>query len=288
MIVVTGASGQLGRQIVEDLLLYRPASQVAVSVRDPDKCEDLAKLGVRVRHGDFADVNSLAQSFEGATQMLMVSSNARATGGDTLAQHKNAIDGAKAIGVERIVYTSQIAANASSAFPPAHDHAATEDFLANSGLKWTALRNGFYAASGASMLGPWGQTGKIEAPPDGKVSWTAHSDLAAAAAIILTQDERFEGPTPPLVGPEALDFADLAMIVSDIAGASVDRQTLTDDQLTANIRARGAPEQVARLALGYFIASRAGEFSSPDDTLGQILGRPLITMRDVLVQKGKN
>jgi NAD(P)H dehydrogenase (quinone) len=288
MIIVTGATGQLGRQIVENLLKHVPASKVGVSVRDPEKVADLKALGVRVRQGNFDDADSLKQAFESATQVLIVSSNARASGGDPLAQHRTAIDAAKAAGATRIVYTSHMAASASSAFPPMLDHAATENMLAKSGLKWTALRHGFYAASGVAMLGDGLKTGMIEAPTDGKVSWTAHADLAEAAAIILAQDGKYNGPTPPLTGAQALDFADLAKIATDVMGKPVQRKTLSDDEMKAKVAARGAPESVARIALGFFIASRNGEFATLDPTLAQILGRPLAKMRDVMAQKSKS
>src|SRR5690606_3806064 len=125
MIIVTGATGQLGRAIVENLVRRVPAEQVGASCRDPEKASALVALGVRVRRGDFEEPASLAHAFEGATQLLLVSSNARARGGDALAQHRRAIEAARRAGVRRIVYTSHMAASASSAFPPMHDHAAT-------------------------------------------------------------------------------------------------------------------------------------------------------------------
>ena len=106
--------------------------------------------------------------------------------------------------------TSQIASSASSAFPPALDHAATEAMLAESGLAWTALRNGFYAESALTFMGPEWKKGRLAALADGKVSWTTHADLARAAAAILAGAMTFEGPTPPLTGSEALSLADLA------------------------------------------------------------------------------
>ena len=288
MIIVTGATGQLGHQIVEQLIKRVPASKVGASVRDLSKAANLKALGLRVRQGSFDNVESLKQTFDGATQILIVSSNARASGGDPLAQHQNAIAAAKAVGAERIVYTSHMAASASSAFPPALDHAATEDMLAKSGMKWTALRHGFYAASGIAMLGDGLKTGVIEAPTDGKVSWTAHADLAEAAAIILAHEGKYDGPTPPLTGSQALDFADLAKIATDLFGKSIQRQTLTDEELKAKVVARGAHESIARLALGFFIASRNGEFATVDPTLEQLLGRPLTSLRDVMAQKAKS
>ena len=177
MIIVTGASGKLGHAIVEQLVARVPVDQVGASVRDPAKAADLTALGVRVRRGDFADPESLRHAFAGATEVLIVSSNARASGGDTLAQHRSAIDAARAVGAGRIVYTSHMGASASSAFPPMHDHAATEEMLRQSGLAWTALRHGFYAASGVALMGDALETGVLEAPADGKVAWTAHAAL---------------------------------------------------------------------------------------------------------------
>ena len=133
MIVVTGATGQLGHAIVQKLIQHLPINQIGASCRDPEKASHLSSQGVRVRRGDFAETDALADAFEGATQILLVSSNARTYGGDPLAQHAAVIDAAKAAGVRRIVYTSQIASSTTSAFPPAHDHAATEKMLAESG-----------------------------------------------------------------------------------------------------------------------------------------------------------
>ena len=285
MIIVTGASGHLGHAIVEKLVNLVPANQIGVSVRDPAKAIDLQALGVRVRHGDFSEPQSLGHAFEGATQVLMVSSNARASGGDPLAQHLAAIVAARAAGARRIVYTSHMAVSEASAFAPMLDHFATEQMLRECGLAWTALRHGFYAASGLALMGDALETGVIEAPEDGKVSWTAHSDLAEAAAIVLADEGRYEGPTPPLTGSEALDLADFAVIASELFGRPVRRETLTDDELRARMTARAAPERAAHIVLGLYIASRRGEFASVDPTLANLLGRPPTTVRDLMVSK---
>ena len=287
MIIVTGATGQLGRLIVEKLLDHVPAAQVGVSVRDPKKAADLEALGVRVRQGDFADVASLHYAFEGATQILIVSSNARATGGDPLAQHRNAIAAAKAVSAKRIVYTSQMAASATSAFPPARDHAASEAMLAHSGLAWTALRHGFYAESGLMMNGEGLKTGVVEAPADGKVSWTTRDDLAEADAIILADEGRFDGPTPALTASRAIDLDEFAAIASDALGKPISRKVLSDEEFKAKMAARGAPEGAAKIALGLFLAARNGEFATVDPTLEKMLGRSPISMRDLIAQKSK-
>jgi NAD(P)H dehydrogenase (quinone) len=285
MIVITGATGQLGRLIVEKLAGRIPVHQIGVSVRDRKKATDLEALGVRVRSGDFSDSASLKYAFEGATQVLIVSSNARASGGDPVAQHRSAIDAARSAGVRRIVYTSHMAVSASSAFPPMHDHHATEEMLRQSGLEWTALRNGFYGASGLAMMGDARTSGSLLAPEDGKVSWTAHADLAEAAAIILASEGKYDGPTPPLVGSEALDFTDIARIASELQALPVQRQVLRDDEMLARMAARGLPEGAQRFALGFFVASRNGEFATADRTLEQMLCRAPLGMRDLLARQ---
>ncbi len=285
MIIVTGATGQLGRMIVENLVARLPATQIGASVRDPEKAAGLEALGVRVRQGDFRDPASLTHAFEGATQVLMVSSNARAYGGDPLAQHRAAIGAAREAGATRIVYTSQMAASPSSAFAPALDHAATEEMLGQSGLAWTALRNGFYASSGLSFLGDSLETGLLETPEDGPVAWTTHADLAEAAATILVDEGRYDGPTPPLTGPQALDFGELTDTASEVLGRPATWRVISDEDFIARMVARGAPVGATNLMLGMYRASRAGEFAGVDLTLEGLLGHPAVTMRDVLAQK---
>lgn len=285
MIVVTGATGQLGRAIVERLLHHTPDAPLGVSARDPKQIADLQARGVRVRHGDFDDADSLRLAFEGATQVLIVSSNARASGGDPLVQHRSAIEAARAVGARRIVYTSHMGASADSAFPPMLDHYVTEEMLRESGLAWTALRHGFYASIGLMLMGDALKTGVVEAPADGKVSWTAHADLAEAAAVILTDVGRYDGPTPPLTGAEALDLADLAAVASAVLGRPVRRRTMTDGELRVRMAARGAPDRAAGIALGLYIASRTGEFAAVDPTLEQLLGRRPTRMKDLIAQQ---
>ncbi len=282
MIVVTGASGQLGRMIVEQLLLLMPAAQIGASVRDPEKAQELAQRGVRVRRGDFTDPDSLLSAFEGATQVLLVSSNASAYGGDPIAQHRTALDAARASGVGRIVYTSHMGASPTSAFPPMRDHAATEEMLRSCGMVWTSLRNGFYASSGIQLMGKAPETGVINAPADGKVSWTTHANLAEAAAYVLTHEGEFDGPTPPLTASEALDLADLAALASDVLGRPVRREVQPDGDAQAGMAARGLPPHVVDIVLGLYRASRVGEFATVDPTLSRLLGHSPMPMRESL------
>lgn len=280
MIIVTGASGQLGQAIVEQLLQRIPASQLGVSVRRPEQVLALHERGVRVRQGDFEDAASLRHAFAGASQVLIVS--AATTGGAAVRQHRAAIEAARAAGAARILYTSHMGENPASAFAPMVDHAATEALLQTSGVAFTSLRNGFYAASALMLMGQAFETGKLVAPEDGPVSWTAHADLAQAAAIALTEEGLVTGLTPPLTGAEALDLADLAAIASELTGRPIQRITVTDDEFRSGLVSHGIAEPRADLLVGLFVASRQREFAAVDSTLQRLLGRPPISMREVL------
>jgi NAD(P)H dehydrogenase (quinone) len=280
MIIITGATGQLGSQIVHQLLERVRTDRVGVSVRDTDRAADLVARGVRVRRGDFTAPDSLADAFEGATQVLVVSANE--TGGAVVAQHAAAIDAARAAGAERILYTSHQAASADSLFAPMPDHAATERYLAETGTPFTALRNGFYASTVPLLLGRALETGELVAPADGPVSWTTHTDLAEAAAIILTDEGRFDGATPPLTAPDALDLKDIAGILTEVTGRAIHRVVADDDEWTAGLIGHGVPAGQANMLLGMFHASRRGEFATTGSTLENLLGRAATPVRSIL------
>ena len=279
MIIITGANGQLGRAVVKHLLELVPAEQIGVSVQNPEKAQDLEQRGVRVRRGDFDDATSLAHAFEGSTQVLIVS--APRLGEQALRQHRTAIDTAKAVGAQRILYTSHMAANPTSRAAFAPDHAATETALRESGMAFTALRNGYYASSAPMLLGNAIETGEVIAPEDGPVAWTAHADLARVAAITLTKGG-LDGITPALTGSEALDLAGVAEIVSEVTGRPIRRVVVSDEEFRSRLVAQGSPESMANMYLGYFAASRQGEFANVDPTLARLIGRPPIALRDVV------
>jgi NAD(P)H dehydrogenase (quinone) len=280
VIIVTGATGQLGRQIVERLLTRVPAERIGVSVRDPRKAQSLADQGVRVRQGDFTDPAGLAHAFEGASQVLIVSADKM---GDELRRwHRTAIDAAVAAGTGRILYTSQMGANASSHFEACRDHAATERMLQETGVPYTSLRNGFYATSALHFLGHGLESGQVVLPADGPVAWTAHADLAEATAAILADEGRFDGPTPPLTGPQALTFAELAKIATVTTGRTITRTTASDDEFRAQLTGDGVPEQAADQLAGIFLAARAGEFTAVDPTLADLIGHEPLSFEAVL------
>ncbi|MFD8419904.1 NAD(P)H-binding protein [Streptomyces sp. NPDC059466] len=279
MIIVTGAGGELGRAVVGELLERVPAGRIGVSVRDPERARGLRDRGVRVRRGDFADPASLAHAFEGAAKVLVVSTDA--TGEAAVRHHRTAVEAAVAAGAEHVLYTSHMGANPSSPFPPMPDHAATEAVLRDCGVAFTALRNGFYATSAVMLLGAAARTGELVAPEDGPVAWTAHADLAAAAALALT-GEGLDGVTPALTGSEALDLAGVAELASRLTGRPVRRVVVSDADYRGGLIAHGLPEPTADLLVGLFAASRQGGFAPADPTLGHLLGRPTIPLAEVL------
>ncbi|GAA4487477.1 NAD(P)H-binding protein [Actinoallomurus oryzae] len=288
MIIVTGASGQLGGATVERLLERLPAEQVGVSVRDPEKVPEFAARGVRVRRGDFEDPASLVHAFEGASRVLIVST--ATTGEVAVRHHRTAIDAAKEAGAGRILYTSHMGSNPASPFAPMVDHAATEVALRDSGVPFTSLRNGFYAASGAMLLDNALRTGELAVPEDGPVSWTAHADLAEAAALALTgggepdgsTGGELDGLTPALTGSEVIDMAGMAEIASELTGRTIRRTVVADEAYRAGLVAHGVPEPAADLLLGIFVASRQGEFAEVDPALARLLGRPPVPFREFL------
>ena len=280
MIVVTGATGEFGRLVVKNLMKSLPGAQIAVSVRDPEKAEDLRQHGIRVCKGDFAEPASLLEAFEGAEQVLIVSVNKM--GEEAVRQHENAIGAAKSSGVKRILYTSHQGANSSSAFAPCRDHAATEALLESSGVPFVSLRNGFYAESALFQLGGMREIGKIALPEDGPVSWTARADLAEAAASAITRPGLFEGISPPLTSSQVVDFADIAKIATNILGRTVIREAISDEEYRTRLTSHGVPELLADGLGGLYRASRARAFAVLDPTLERLLGRSPTAINEVM------
>jgi NAD(P)H dehydrogenase (quinone) len=280
MLIVTGATGHLGTLIVNRLLERVPAGRIGVSVRDVSKAADLAERGVRVRAGDFTEPGSLKHAFEGAERVLVVSAAIR--GGGALTANSAAVDAAREAGAQRIVYTSHQAASPTSLFPPQKVHAATEEHLKQQGVPYTALRNGFYASTLGYYLGAALETGTLAVPQDGPVSWTAHEDLAEAAAVALTEGGALEGITPPLTAPHTLDFADVADILSRITGRTITRVVMDDDEWISAAVAGGMPGPAAEFSLTMFAASRNGEFNTTGPTLEATIRHPAKTVHEVL------
>lgn len=280
MIIVTGATGKLGRDIVERLLTRVPPAGIGVSVRDAAQAQDLADRGVRVREASFTDPASLAHAFADATQVLIVSVDQ--LGDEAVGLHRAAIDAAATAGARRILYTSHAGASHRSHFQACRDHAATEDALAASGVAYTALRNGFYAATVGQFIGRSVDSGQIALPADGAVSWTDYTDLAEAAAAILAEEGLFDGPTPPLTGTRASTYDDVAALATELTDRPFTRTIVPDEQFRQQLAEHEVPAAAIDLMLSIFAASRAGEFSTVDPTLAKLIGREPLDLTTVL------
>jgi uncharacterized protein YbjT (DUF2867 family) len=148
-------------------------------------------------------------------------------------------------------------------------------------VAFTSLRNGFYATTALQLLGDALETGELAAPEDGPVAWTAHPDLAEAAALALA-GESLDGVTPALTASEATDLDGVAAIASELTGRPIRRVVVPDAEYRAGLVARGVPEPAAGMLLGLFAASRHGEFARVDPALSRLIGRPPMTLRDVM------
>src|ERR1700759_112088 len=270
MIVITGATGVLNGATVEYLLQRVPADQIGVSVRDVAKAQRFADRGVRVRRGSYEDPAALLNSFEGADQVLLVSSNDPHA--DQVPLHRTGIETAVKAGARRILYTSHQHAAPSSPFAPAEIHATAEADLTDSGVAWTSLRNGFYAHSLDWLLGPWRETGEIATPAAGPVSWTERAEEAEAAAVILVGDRPVDGPVT-LTASAAPTFTDIAGIASELTGRDIARVVTGDEEWVAAQVASGHPEQMTRFLLGFYVAAREGRFAGTGPLLAELLGR---------------
>ncbi|RUT33628.1 SDR family oxidoreductase [Paenibacillus zeisoli] len=279
MIIVTGANGKLGRAVVEQLLERVPAGEIGVSVRDVVKAQNLQNLGVRVRQGNFEDSEGLLHAFEGASQVLIVSSGTLGEAG--IRHHRTAIDTAKKAGAGQILYTSHMGVSPVSYFPPMIHHAATEQLLANSGAAFTSLRNGFYAASAFPLFSEAIQTGELIAPEDGPIAWTTHADLAKATAAILIE-HKFEGSTPNLTAAEAIRMDDIASMASELIGRPIRRVVVSDDEYRDRLISKGTPKAAVNMLLGIFRASRNGDFAQASGTLADLIGHAPTSFREVL------
>lgn len=279
MYVITGATGALNGATVDHLLKLVPASEIVVVARDVTKAQRFADLGIEVRHGDYAEPDSLAAAFAGADQVLLVSSSDPRA--DAVALHSAAIDAAVAAGAGRILYTSHQGAGPQSPFHPAVDHFRTEQLLADSGTPWTSLRNGFYAHSLEWLMGDWRETGAIAVPADGPVSWTSRDDSAEAAALILASNGAHEGLVT-LTASDAPTYEEAAAIASAVTGRPISYELLDESDWIARQVAGGAQEFMARFSLTMYQAAAAGDFAGTDPLLAELLGREPQTVRHLL------
>ena len=276
MILVSGASGKLGRMVVEQLVKLGAASRVRALSRNP---ANLAGLGVETRRGDFDDPGSLASAFEGGDVLLLISTDNIVEPGARIRQHSAAINAARAAGVKHVVYTSAPSPVPENPVPITRDHAETERLLRESGLAWTALRNNLYTdfLIDAGAINPGGLVGNTGA---GRVPYVTRDDCAAAAVAVLLDPAPHAGKAYEITGPAALSRDDVAAILTEVAGRPVPKIDLDDATFRAGVIAAGIPDFLADVVVTYGIAVRDGWLDNPSTTVADLTGRPATSARE--------
>jgi NAD(P)H dehydrogenase (quinone) len=270
-IAVTGATGHLGRLVIDRLKNKVPAADISALARTPRKAED---LGVEVREADYTKPETLGAALKGVDTLLLISSSELV---DRVGQHHNIIEAAKKDGVKRIVYTSMLRAN-DSPISLAADHWVTEQELMASGIPFTILRNGWYtenstgsipgALAGGALLGSAGQ---------GRISSAAREDYAdAAVAAVL--DESLNGKTLELAGDQAWTLAGLAAEISRQSGREIPYNDLPEADYAATLTAFGLPDDVARAVASGDVGASRGALYEDNHQLSALIGRPTTPM----------
>ena len=273
MIVVTGASGHLGRLVVESLLKKVPAREVAAVVRDPDKAKDLAARGVEVRRGDYARPETLGAAVAGADKLLLVSSNEV---GQRATQHAAVVQAAKAAGVKLLAYTSILRAD-TSRLALAAEHKATEEAIRASGLPHVFLRNGWYLENYTESLAPVLQHGaKVGSAQGGRVAAAARVDYAEAAAAVLTG--KAERAVYELAGDQPFTMAELAAEVARQAGKPIAYVDLPPDQYRAALVGAGLPSAFADILVDADVQAAKGDLDDATGDLRRLIGRPTTSL----------
>jgi NAD(P)H dehydrogenase (quinone) len=278
MIIVTGATGQLGRLVIAGLLKTTPAAQIVAAVRDVAKAADLAAQGVQVRRADYNDAASLDSAFAGATKVLLISSSEV---GRRVPQHRAVIDAAARAKVGLFAYTSVLRAD-SSQLGLAAEHRETEALIRASGLAYSLLRNGWYVENYTAGLGGALEHGALAgAAGEGRIAAAARADYADAAAAVLSS----AGPVEQvyeLAGDTAFTLADLAAELSRQSGKQVPFHNLPQEEYRAMLIGVGLPAPVAELIADSDAAAAKGALDDGGRALSKLIGRPTITLADAV------
>lgn len=276
--LVTGATGHLGKLVVKFLLLQMAPAELAVSVRNPEKAADLAKLGVDVRKGDFDDVESLKTAFHDVERLLIISTDGDAD--SRIRQHLNAVKAAKEAGVKFIAYTSVADARKSELFL-AVVHKTTEEAIEASGIPYAFLRNNWYLGNERSTIqavmngAPW-----ITSAGDGKVGWATREEYAEAAANVMLDDsirnEVFELSGKPMTQ------AQLASMVGEQLGKQVEVKQVSDQEYVDIMKAAGVPDFMLPMVLSIQQGIRKGTLDILSNDFERVLKRPLKPLNEAL------
>ncbi len=277
MIAVTGATGQLGRLVIEGLKAKGLAGETVAVVRSPEKAKD---LGVVARGADYNDLGALTAAFQHIDALLLISSNEV---GQRAAQHQNIINAAKAAGVHRIIYTSLLHAD-TSPLSLAQEHVATEQALKASGIRHVILRNGWYSENyTGSIPGALAGGAFIGSAGEGLISSAARADYAAAAVAVLAAPDRgvsFEGKVIELAGDTAYRLSDLAAEISRQTGRNIPYRDLAAADYAAVLESFGLPAGLALMIAGWDAGVAEGALYHEGSELADLIGRPTTPIAD--------
>ncbi|MFF0204081.1 NAD(P)H-binding protein [Streptomyces sp. NPDC005017] len=276
-IVVTGATGKLGRHVVEQLLEKVPAERITAVVRDEAKAADLAERGVRLAVADYNAPETFDGLFAAGDKVLLISGNEFDKGRP--AQHKVVIDAAAAAGVALLAYTS---APGGLTAALADDHRATEEILLASGVPYALLRNGWYFENYTENLAPVLAHGAVvQAAGDGRVSAASRADYAAAAVAVLT-GEGHENKTYELGGDESFGFAEYAAELSRRTGREITYTPVSPEAFAGILTGAGLPEVFAGILAAVDVSVGKGELVVSTGDLSRLAGRPTTTLTEAV------
>ncbi|KAA6099036.1 MULTISPECIES: SDR family oxidoreductase [unclassified Pantoea] len=270
MIAITGATGQLGRLVINALLKKVPASEIIAVVRSPEKAQDLQALGVALRTADYNQPQTLHSAFAGVQKVLLISSSEV---GQREAQHRAVIDAAKAAGVSFIAYTSLLHAD-TSPLGLGVEHRATEALLQASGIPYALLRNGWYSENYAASIAPaLAHHAFIGAAGDGRIASAAREDYAAAAAEVISRDDQ-AGKVYELAGDDSYTLAEFSAEIARQSGEQVEYVNLPPAEFSAALIGAGLPAPLAELLADSDAGAAQGALFDDSHTLSKLIGRP--------------
>ncbi|MCH5671477.1 SDR family oxidoreductase [Streptomyces gilvus] len=276
-LVITGATGNLGRAAVETLLEKVPADHIIAVVRSEGKAADLAARGVRIAVADYNSPKTFEGLFTEGDKVLLVSGSEM--GKDRAAQHKVVIDAARAAGVALLAYTSVVGALTSSL---ADDHRATEGLIRESGLPYVVLRNAWYHENYTSQLAQVLEHGAVtQAAGEGRIATASRDDLAAAAAAVLV-GEGHEGKTYELTGDTAYSFAEFAAELTRQTGKDVTYHAVQGETYLGILTGAGVPPFLAEVLVDFDTSIEKGELAVTTDHLSTLIGRPAAPITDAI------
>ncbi len=264
---ITGATGQLGRLVVENLKRKVAAENIVALVRTPEKASD---LGIEARTFDYEKPESLAEALQGIDHLLLISGNEV---GKRRQQHENVINAAQQAGVKWIIYTSLLHADRST-LSLAEEHKATEDALKASGIAYTILRNGWYTENYTGSVPGAVKAGVLlGSAGEGKISSATREDFAEAAAVVLTSENQ-EGKVYELAGDNYFTLTDLAAEISRQTGKEIPYKNLPETEYTEMLKSFGLPEGMAKVIASFDTGAADNDLFDDSKQLSRLIGRP--------------